>query len=115
MTEIPGTTIVSSKKRTDEEAEHKIQLQSVVDVGKIKKSRAKPTELSFDNVKFKNWVIITSVLVFIFVVFLCLFSLRFGLLVFSGPGIGVVSFYLKEKLVLFFNNNDLVIRRYIKS
>lgn len=111
MTEIPGT---SSVKKTyfEEDLDNKIELETVVNINHIKRSKAKASSLSFDNLQFRNWVLFSSMLVVIFVIFLSLYSIKFLLLILSGPGIGVISFYLKETIRKHLRENDSFIKRY---
>ena len=111
MTDIPGTTSTKSKKDIVKD-DSSIQLKTVINIKSILTGKIKPTALNFNNKQFKNWVIVSSVLTLIFVLFLSLTSYKFLILIFSGPGIGVVSFYLKELAAKHLKDNDSLIRRY---
>jgi len=111
MTDIPGTTSIDSKKRI-EKVENRIQLKTTVNVKSIMAAKIKPTSLNFNNSYFKKWVIASTVFTLIFVFILSLASYKFLILAFSGPGIGVVSFYFKELAAKHFKENDTLIRRY---
>ena len=111
MTDIPGTTSTKSKKDIVKD-DSSIQLKTVINIKSILMGKIKPTALNFNNKQFKNWVIVSSVLTLIFVLFLSLTSYKFLILAFSGPGIGVVSYYIKELATKHLKDNDSLIRRY---
>ena len=111
MTDIPGTSSLSKRNAT-EISDKDIQLKTVLNIKSLMMAKIKPTALNFNNKQFKNWIIASTIITSIFVLFLSLSSYKFLILIFSGPGIGVMSFYLKELASRHLKDNDILVKRY---
>ena len=111
MTDIPGTAM-PAKSVPEAKKPDSYQLNTILNVQNIKRSKVKPTALTFENSEFKKWVIYCSIATALIDIILLFFSYKFILLVFSGPGIGVLSFAAKEWAKKHLSDNDQLIRRY---